>query len=574
MGIPDEEVNGVLTGYVVSYQAVKVGGENVVDKDIKKKRVGADTTSLILDDLQSFTTYEIKVAGLTRRGEGVFSKVAYEETCHCEKRLTTNYWFYPPYVISSPTNNMSGIFMVLLDKMVQHCCGDCHNGHGKFFVDYSFDGNHNLSKKDTKHDMVEVITHLTDLNFPVHGYSDQRTYLGTYKYVPVVESPGAAFIVRYDSLDAPITNALVKSWPLAVVIVVFVLLSGILYWILDCSENPGEVSRTFPRGLWEGIWWSFITTSTVGYGDRTPRSFLAKCLAMVWMLTGCIVFPILTSCLISGLTVLSLDDSNLKLYGMKVAALYDSPEYYLAVRRNAKVNARNYTRLAEIKEDLLSGEVKGALIDTYVVAARHDLFHHEFFRIHELIDYRSSFGVVLGGNSVRLQQCFLDYLKNEKSLLTSLVDNYTDTLEHTETSRAEQVATGMFDSSDSSYQTNVIALSAILAAAVLCGVMYEVWKRSRRNKRVEDEETRKMLVRKDKLIQEMSQLLEEFYNNMSTKYTELTTRHKKEWQLLLKIQWKERKSRFPKERKQKDKFEEQDTRRRKHKKLFLDDTAC
>ena len=54
------------------------------------------------------------------------------------------------------------------------------------------------------------------------------------------------------------------------------------------------------------------------YGDRTPRSFPAKCLAILWMITGCTVFPILTSCLVSGLTALSLDDSNLKLYGMKV----------------------------------------------------------------------------------------------------------------------------------------------------------------------------------------------------------------------------------------------------------------
>ena len=47
----------------------------------------------------------------------------------------------------------------------------------------------------------------------------------------------------------------------------------------------------------------------------------------------------------------------------------------------------------------------------------------------QMIDYRSSFGMVLGGNSVRLQHCFLDYLKNVKSLLTSLVDDYTDTVE-------------------------------------------------------------------------------------------------------------------------------------------------
>ena len=35
---------------------------------------------------------------------------------------------------------------------------------------------------------------------------------------------------------------------------------------------------------------------------------------------------------------------------------------------------RNYTRLEDIRDDLLSGEVKGALIDVYVAAERRDLF--------------------------------------------------------------------------------------------------------------------------------------------------------------------------------------------------------
>ena len=34
--------------------------------------------SVLLDDLQSFTTYEIRVAGLTQRGEGVYSQAMYQ----------------------------------------------------------------------------------------------------------------------------------------------------------------------------------------------------------------------------------------------------------------------------------------------------------------------------------------------------------------------------------------------------------------------------------------------------------------------------------------------------------------
>ena len=60
-----------------------------------------------------------------------------------------------------------------------------------------------------------------------------------------------------------------------------------------------------------------------------------------------------------------------------------------------------------------------------------------------------------------------------------------------------------------------------------------------------------MLIGKDKLAQEMSQLLTEFYNDIRVKYMILTNRHGKERNLLLDMQWKERKAYFPSKRKQK-----------------------
>ena len=46
--------------------------------------------------------------------------------------------------------------------------------------------------------------------------------------------------------------------------------------------------------------------------------------------------------------------------------------------------ARNYTNLEEIREDLLKGVVEGALIDTYVVAERLDLFQDESLQIYKV----------------------------------------------------------------------------------------------------------------------------------------------------------------------------------------------
>lgn len=270
---------------------------------------------------------------------------------------------------------------------------------------------------------------------------------------------------------------------------------------------------------------------------------MAKWLAMVWMIAGCVVFSLLSSCLIAGLTVTTVDNSNIKLYGLKVAVLRDSPEYNLALRRNAQVNnARNYTNLEEIREDLLKGVVEGALIDTYVVAERLDLFQDELLQIYKLIDYRSSFGIVLGGNSVRLQHCFLDYLKNEKSMLAHLVEKYTATLQQAETSLAEQMATGMFDSSENTYRFNVIVLSAILATAIICGGIFDFcrWMKHRM-KRVADDETRRNNNRRHMFIQETNKLMTEFFSNTRRQYNKIAARHREERRQLLNSNRKENK---------------------------------
>ena len=37
---------------------------------------------------------------------------------------------------------------------------------------------------------------------------------------------------------------------------------------------------------WDGVWWAFVTATTVGYGDISPESFSGRILAVVLMLFG------------------------------------------------------------------------------------------------------------------------------------------------------------------------------------------------------------------------------------------------------------------------------------------------
>lgn len=76
-----------------------------------------------------------------------------------------------------------------------------------------------------------------------------------------------------------------------------------------------------------------------------------------------------------------------------------------------------YNNAFDIQRDLLKRKVKGALLDGYMAGSYKELFEDELLRVHELIDYKTGYGIVLGGQSRRLQKCFRNYLKRKRSYI-------------------------------------------------------------------------------------------------------------------------------------------------------------
>ena len=49
----------------------------------------------------------------------------------------------------------------------------------------------------------------------------------------------------------------------------------------------------------EAIWWSFVTVTTVGYGDLSPVTWQGRCIAIGLMITGVALIGIVTATLAS-----------------------------------------------------------------------------------------------------------------------------------------------------------------------------------------------------------------------------------------------------------------------------------
>ncbi len=87
---------------------------------------------------------------------------------------------------------------------------------------------------------------------------------------------------------------------IALGIAVLLLLVGLIAWRVERSDNEDDF-REGIHGLWDGFYWAGVTMSTIGYGDKAPKTAGGRALALVWMLISMGVTAALTAALVSAL---------------------------------------------------------------------------------------------------------------------------------------------------------------------------------------------------------------------------------------------------------------------------------
>ncbi|MEM1124829.1 MAG: transporter substrate-binding domain-containing protein, partial [Bacteroidota bacterium] len=81
-----------------------------------------------------------------------------------------------------------------------------------------------------------------------------------------------------------------------------IFLFGFVIWLFERKKNP-EHFRKGSAGIWDGLWWSVVTMTTVGYGDKSPKSNGGKMVALIWMFSGLLFISGLTASVASSLTI-------------------------------------------------------------------------------------------------------------------------------------------------------------------------------------------------------------------------------------------------------------------------------
>ena len=66
---------------------------------------------------------------------------------------------------------------------------------------------------------------------------------------------------------------------------------------------------------------------------------------------------------------------------------------------------------------LLNNEVNGLLVDAYTMGSRKDLFEKPNLLVSKILDYKTTYGIVIGGDSRKLAHCFYSYHQRYKEMI-------------------------------------------------------------------------------------------------------------------------------------------------------------
>jgi ABC-type amino acid transport substrate-binding protein len=157
----------------------------------------------------------------------------------------------------------------------------------------------------------------------------------------------------------------------------FLLLGvGILVWWFERRRNPGQFGGRSGKGIGAGFWWSAVTMTTVGYGDKAPITFGGRIVALIWMFAAIIIISGFTAAITSSLTVTQLE-SPVKgpkdLPKVRVGTLaHTTSASYL---ENNRISFRAYKTPVEALKEIVDGKLDAFVYDAPILRY---LVHKEF----------------------------------------------------------------------------------------------------------------------------------------------------------------------------------------------------
>jgi ABC-type amino acid transport substrate-binding protein len=200
----------------------------------------------------------------------------------------------PPFAMQSEEGDWSGIAIDLIREVLATL-----NGESDGPVELEF---RDLSLKDmlaaVENGEVDLAAAALTVNFEREATMDfSHPYHMSGLGIAVTSERRSGWL---NVADRVFSYGLLK---IVVVLIASLLASGVLVYYVERRYNKEQFGGGFWRGLGAGVWWSIVTLTTVGYGDKSPKTVGGRAIAVLWMLSGILIISTFTAAVTSALTV-------------------------------------------------------------------------------------------------------------------------------------------------------------------------------------------------------------------------------------------------------------------------------
>ncbi|XP_057300635.1 uncharacterized protein LOC130634855 isoform X2 [Hydractinia symbiolongicarpus] len=514
-------------GYKLQYQLIERNNEVVRNSETVEIHLAPSMTSYTINFLKSNSKYLVLLFAYNAVGSGRPASLTME-TCRCREYVEANYFFKPPYVFqTAKTEQLSGIVPVVINNLIHNVCGFCARaGNKRTTVDFVSNGKFGFSCKPNINRVVEDIDDFTEISFPLSSnpIPDDNGNISSV-YVPLLKYPGAVLILRDDGMASYVTKIVAdifKVWPIFLLNIILILISGILIWALENYRSAdNDFSTNIIKGMCQGLYWAYVTQTTLGYGDITPRKVSSRVLAICWITLSLVMTSLLLGALTSTFTAVQTTKST-SVYGLKVAALSGSFEERLALLRNGKVDkSARYSTVHDLLSALNSGHVSGILLDVYTAASNKDILNNEEYRAVNLLKFPRTYGVVFSGTLANVERLAVDYVAAHQTEILAVVDDFTENIVLQKKIKEKSI----FDPRSKFLHRFLLALVITLVVFIVIG--YSGWwfvVKRRRLRTVYPQNLSEHLKREKEMLQHLDQITHNFYQTFRHKIDTLFSR--------------------------------------------------
>ncbi len=277
-----------------------------------------------------------------------------------DNRLTVGVIVEPPFVIKDEDGSFYGLSIDLWQFLA-----------GELQLKYEFREYSNLwgLLRALTHNEIDItVNPMTVSGTRLQQFSVSQPFFISGVGVAVSRSRGNQLQTFFRTFSSPDFLKFI----LFIGIVIFVF--GTLVWFIE-RKLLREKNHNDIDGILDGFWWAAVTMTTVGYGDKTPKTWLGRGIALIWMFTAVIIVSTFTATMTSTLTVNTLEHNIEHLEDLKHVkrigtVMASSCEDYLTINR---INIHStFNSATQGLEALAEGKIDAFVYDKPIL---HYLIH-------------------------------------------------------------------------------------------------------------------------------------------------------------------------------------------------------